>query len=111
MVSTKPEDKEATEQKIVGLRQALQEAEMTAALEGAMATMHGVLTSSDKATTELGPTVNISVRVNGVSTEALVDTGSPGHYHVTGVCDVSPCHRAIKVLKPFRVEECYGQSL
>ena len=51
-------------------------AELTAALEECTTTVYGVVTS-EKKSTNLGPTISISAMVNGVPTEALVDTGSP----------------------------------
>ena len=51
------------------------EAEIGAALEDAMTTMHTVTTSQSDA--RLGPTLTTEVKLEGIPVKALVDTGSP----------------------------------
>ena len=69
-------DNGSKKQNIEDLRCALRKAELTAALEECTTTVHGVMTS-EKKSDNLGPTITVSATVNGVPTEALVDTGSP----------------------------------
>ena len=54
-----------------------------------MATMHGVQSDSGKAT--LGPTVTAPVMVDGLSTNALIDTGSP--------CTIASLDLAMEIMK------------
>ena len=69
-------DDNSKKQNVEDLRCALRKAELTTALEECTTTVYGVVTS-EKKSTNLGPTISISAMVNGVPTEALVDTGSP----------------------------------
>ena len=63
--------------KVDDLRRQLQEAEVAAAVEGAAATVHGVRSDEGGGLAELGPTITAPIKVNGMTTKALVDTGSP----------------------------------
>ena len=58
------------QQEIQHLREKLRQAELTEAIKGAGAMV-------PESCPRLGPTVFAPISVNGVSTEALVDTGSP----------------------------------
>ena len=69
-------DDGSKKQNVEDLRCALRKAELTAALEECTTTVHGVVTC-EKKSDNLGPTITVSATVNGVSTEALVDTESP----------------------------------
>ena len=64
-------------EKITELRKELQKAELAAAIEEASGVLSVVEPMTTKPKTKLGPTLFASVTVNGVPTEALVDTGSP----------------------------------
>ena len=46
-------------------------------MEGAAATVHGVRSDEGGGQAELGPTITAPIKVNGMTTKALVDTGSP----------------------------------
>ena len=63
--------------KVDDLRRQHQEAEVAAAVEGAAATVHGVRSDEGGGQAELGPTITAPIKVNGMTTKALVDTGSP----------------------------------
>ena len=69
-------DNGSKKQNIENLRCALRKAELIAAIEECTTTVHGVVTS-EKKSDNLGLTITVSATVNGVPTEALVDTGSP----------------------------------
>ena len=64
-------------EKITELRKELQKAEPAAAIEEASGVLSVVEPMTAKPKTKLGPTLFASVAVNGVPTDALVDTGSP----------------------------------
>ena len=59
------------------LRQQLHEAELAAAVDTQTAEIKNVTGDSEAPKSALGPILTASVEVNGVSTDALVDTGSP----------------------------------
>ena len=64
-------------QRIEELRQELTEAELAEAVNEVTPVTHTVsLTTRDK-TSKLGPSVFVKLGVNGVLTDALIDTGSP----------------------------------
>ena len=69
--------KQTSWRKISELRQELQEAELAAAITEASGVLSVVKSTAAGTKTKLGPTVFAPVTVNGVATEALVDTGSP----------------------------------
>ena len=60
-------------QRLEATRKQLRELEVEAAAKRPAATLHGLTTLKG----ELGPTVTATVHINGVPTEALIDTGSP----------------------------------
>ena len=62
------------QQRIVKLRQELNEAVKEAAISEVTDTMHGITTGQKGS---LGPIVQMSISVNGLPTQALLDTGSP----------------------------------
>ena len=62
------------QQRIVKLRQELNEAVKEAAISEGTDTMHGITTGQKGS---LGPIVQMSISVNGLPTQALLDTGSP----------------------------------
>lgn len=64
------------QKRVEDLRCELHEAELAAGLESRAGTIKNV-TWSDGVKSILGPTVTSTVEVNGVPTEALLDTGSP----------------------------------
>ena len=66
----------STQQRVVSLREQLREAEKQVALEQTMATMHGI-TSESETNKRTGPILMLTVQVNSIQTEALIDTGSP----------------------------------
>ena len=69
---------DSRQSKIATLRKQLQEEEIAAATEKASTTVHGVMSSSeDGQQVAVGPTITTKVAVNGLATDALVDTGSP----------------------------------
>ena len=59
--------------KIEDIRRELREAELAAAVNDAA----GIIRNVEGVSNTLGPTITARVEVNGVSTDALVDTGSP----------------------------------
>lgn len=65
------------QKKIEDLRQELHHAELAAAMKDAAGIIRSVVHSDGSLRSELGPTITSKVEVNGVSTDALVDTGSP----------------------------------
>ena len=64
-------------EKIVELRQELQQAEFVDVVEDAVGTMQTLSSGETSPRSELGPTVLTPLTVNGITTTALVDTGSP----------------------------------
>ena len=60
-------------QRLEATRKQLRELEAEAAAKRPAATLHGLTTLKG----ELGPTVTATVHIDGVPTEALIDTGSP----------------------------------
>ena len=60
-------------QRLEATRKQLRELEAEAAAKRPAATLHGLATLKG----ELGPTVTATVHIDGVPTEALIDTGSP----------------------------------
>lgn len=77
VIPTSEPQKTTSEQRVHELRRMLREAEVDAGLEETVNTMRGVMPSGTESSTEMGPTISITVHVNGVETDALVDTGSP----------------------------------
>ena len=71
----KPE-KRATEERIAEMKQELQKAELAAAIEAA-GTLNTMEATGDAPGARLGPTVCTPIEVNGITTKALIDTGSP----------------------------------
>ena len=65
------------EEKIEELRRKLHEAELAAAVGEAGNVIRNVTNSDKSSGSALGPTITSQVQVNGISTDALVDTGSP----------------------------------
>ena len=73
VVSTK-----SPEERVEDLRRQLHEAELAAAVNSAAPVIRNVTqVSSTKPKSTLGSTILSKVEVNGISTEALIDTGSP----------------------------------
>ena len=68
---------EPTEKKIADLRQELHKVELEVAMKSKSEIIGGVVSSDDFLKSSVGPTVLAKVEVNGVSTNALIDTGSP----------------------------------
>jgi hypothetical protein len=64
-------------ERIVELRQEQQKAELADAIEEASGVLNVVESAGDSFGLRLGPTLFAPVLVNGVTTKALVDTGSP----------------------------------
>ena len=62
---------------VTELRQKLHEAELAASVNSTAAVIRNVTESNQTPASKLGPTITTEVEVNGISTEALVDTGSP----------------------------------
>ena len=75
-VVTSDDSKVSKEQRVEELRKQLREAEMAAAVQNTAGTL-SMVTTSEGTVSQLGPTIFTSVKVNGVPTKALVDTGSP----------------------------------
>ena len=78
-VVSSAEEAEADQKKrrMAELRHELQQIEVDVALEEAVATIHGVTMGGADNQSELGPTHWAEVAVEGVTTRALLDTGSP----------------------------------
>ena len=76
-VTVETEKKEKLKGRISELQQELKELDVALALEETSATMHGVTFSSPCHQTQLGPTIVTTVQMNGVPSNALIDTGSP----------------------------------
>ncbi len=74
---TAGEATQSQKSQIAELRQRLHEAELAAAVEEATATLRVVHSTDSGGRAKLGPTITASICVNGVKTEALLDTGSP----------------------------------
>ena len=66
-----------SKKRIDELRRQLREAELIDAVEQAAGTLHGVMPTRDSPKSKLGPTLRAPVSVNGVTANALIDTGSP----------------------------------
>ena len=64
-------------EKVEDLRRKLHEAELAAAVDSTAHVIRSVTQSSDSPVPNIGPMITSRVDVNGISTEALVDTGSP----------------------------------
>ena len=64
-------------EKVEDLRRKLHEAELAAAVHSTSSIIKNVTLSSNPSKTNLGPVITSKVEVNGITTEALVDTGSP----------------------------------
>ena len=64
-------------EKVEDLRRKLYEAELAAAVHSTSSIIKNVTLSSNPSKTNLGPVITSKVEVNGITTEALVDTGSP----------------------------------
>ena len=75
LTSSKSTTNKKRKERIAELREELREAELTDSIESATGVMQTLSLGNPKS--ELGPTVVAPVKVNGVSTTALVDTGSP----------------------------------
>ena len=69
--------KDERRQRIEGLRQDLREAELAEAVDRATPAAHNVAPTPGSSESTLGPSVIVPLGVNGVPTDALVDTGSP----------------------------------
>ena len=76
-VTTAGDPQDTGESTVVKLRRQLQEAELAEAAQQAAATIHGVTSEAGAERGRLGPTLMVDVSVNGKTTKALVDTGSP----------------------------------
>ena len=63
--------------RVATLRQQLEEAELEEALGKARGRIHGICPVDNLQAGQLGPIVNAGVELEGVKTEALLDTGSP----------------------------------
>ena len=68
---------DARKQQIEELRRELREAELADAVDRATPATHHVSPTPGSSESTLGPSVFVNLGVNGVSTDALVDTGSP----------------------------------
>ena len=73
---TSDDSRGSKEQRVEELRKQLREAEMAAAVENTAGILN-MVTASEGTVSQLGPTIFTSMKVNGVPTKALVDTGSP----------------------------------
>ena len=73
-VMTTPVSGQSAQQRVLALKEQLREAEKEAAIEEAAARMNAI-TTGRKGT--LGPIPTAAIHVNGVTTRALLDTGSP----------------------------------
>ena len=66
-----------TEGKLAQLKRQLREAELEGALTESRTTLLGISSTDCNKGTQLGPTVTTDVKVEGISTQVLLDTGSP----------------------------------
>ena len=79
VTSQEPQENASSQQEIGELRKKLQQAELAKAIQTASCTgiLSVVQSRDDNLAPRLGPIVFAPVEVNGVATDALVDTGSP----------------------------------
>ena len=76
-MSTLVGEEDAETRRIKELKQQLHEAQMRTAVGDKAGVMNTVATEGTKDNVKLGPTVLAEVKVNGIPTRTLVDTGSP----------------------------------
>jgi hypothetical protein len=77
---------EVTEQRLEELWQQFRKVELELALQKKSATMRGVTCDqSDSETVRLGSAVYVELEFEDCRVRALVDTGSPATYHISGL--------------------------